>query len=225
MVLLDNQEAVEALESGRTNSSLQNVKKFKELCTTHRTVEACWIPGHKGIHRNEESNRLAKRALASNTGQRSTPATENASGGRQKILTFAALKRQVTIRSQNIAEEWWNKNRTDRYENLDLLMRRKRPPELGLPRWAYHRLIAARTGHGDFASYHRRFQHQNENLTCKCGREKRPWHFAECRLAIRKWRTETKESPPRIRDMIGQEGWQLFWRFLTVTKCYSKIEI
>ncbi|KAI1000159.1 hypothetical protein K3495_g8040 [Podosphaera aphanis] len=33
-------------------------------------------------------------------------------------------------------------------------MRRKRPPELALLRWAYHRLIAARTDHGDFADYH-----------------------------------------------------------------------
>ena len=142
-----------------------------------------------------------------------------------KIFTLAALKRQVTIGTQKLAEEWWLKNRTDRYEDLDLLMRRKRPPELDLPRWAYHRLIAARTGHGDFASYHRRFQHQNEEILCKCGREKRPWHFAECRPAIQKWQTETAEPQPRIRDMIGQEGWQVFWRFLTVTKCYSKTEM
>lgn len=223
-VLLDNQEAVEALESGRTNSSIEKVRIFKDLCGTHPMVEVRWIPGHQGIKGNEKSDMLAKRALASYARQINTSTTDHAIGGRQNILTMAALKRQVSIRSQTLAEEWWLKNRTDRYENLDLLMRRKRPPELGLPRWAYHRLIAARTGHGDFASYHRRFQHENVELLCKCGREKRPWHFAECRLAIRKWRTETKELPPRIRDMIGQEGWQVFWRFITVTKCYSRTE-
>ena len=220
-VLLDNQEAAEALESGRTTSSLQAVRKFKEMRNTHPTIEVRWIPRHSGINGNEKADMLAKRALATNTRNRNSATSEHVCSEHQNIFTLAALKRQVTIGTQKLAEEWWLKNRTDRYEELDLLMRRKRPPELNLPRWAYHRLIAARTGHGDFASYHRRFQHQNEVILCKCGREKRPWHFAECRPAIQKWRTEAKKSPPGVRDMIGQEGWQVFWRFLTVTKCYS----
>ena len=224
-VLLDNQEAAEALKSGRTSSSLQAVWKFKQLCSPHPTVEVRWIPGHSGIYGNEKADKLAKRALATITRDRNPPTSEDICSEHQNIFTFAALKRQVTISTQKLVEEWWLKNRTARYEDLDLLMRRKRPPELDLPRWAYHRLIAARTGHGDFASYHRRFQHPNEELKCKCGREKRPWHFAECRPAIQKWQTETKESRPRTRDMIGQEGWQVFWRYLTVTKCYSKTEI
>lgn len=104
-----------------------------------------------------------------------------------------ALKRQVTISTQNLIEEWWLKKRTARYEDLDLLMRRKRPTQLDLPRWVYHRLITAWTGHGDFTSYHRHLQHQKKKLLYKCGQEKRPWHFAECRPAIQKFQTEAKE--------------------------------
>ena len=216
-MLLDNQEAVRALISGRTTSSQSNVKRFSELGKSLSGVEVRWIPGHSGIQGNHKSDELAKAALAASPSHHSP-------GEIQHVLTFAALKRKVATITQELVEKWWHKNRPFRYDDLDLLMRRKRPPELALPRWAYHRLIAARTGHGDFASYHRRFKHQDEKMLCKCGREKRPWHFAECRPAIQKWRTETQEPRPMIRDMIGQGGWQIFWRFLTVTHCYSRDE-
>lgn len=55
-VLLDNQEADEALESGRTNSSLYEFKKFKEIRSTHPAVEVRLIPRHKGIYGNEKSD-------------------------------------------------------------------------------------------------------------------------------------------------------------------------
>lgn len=60
-------------------------------------------------------------------------------------------------------------------------MRRRKPPELALPRRLLHKLIAARTGHGDFAAYHRRFHHSDANLECTCGLETSPTHFIRCR--------------------------------------------
>lgn len=60
-LLRDNQEAVEALESGRTNPSLFEVKTFKELCSTHSAVEVHWIPRHKGMHGNGKSDTLVKK--------------------------------------------------------------------------------------------------------------------------------------------------------------------
>lgn len=93
IVLLDNQEAVETLGSDRTKSSLQAVKKFKELRSTYPTVEVRWIPEHNGIHGDENSDTLAIRALATASSiDRNISTTENMSRERQKILTFAALK-------------------------------------------------------------------------------------------------------------------------------------
>lgn len=85
-------------------------------------------------------------------------------------------------------------------------MDHKQPPELTLPRWAYHRLVAARTGHGDFSDYHERFKHLNNNDKCVCGRERRPWHFAECRLAQRKWSYSEQTPVASAKEMLGEIG-------------------
>ncbi|POS82955.1 hypothetical protein EPUL_005494 [Erysiphe pulchra] len=44
-----------------------------------------------------------------------------------------------------------------------------------------HRLLAARTRHGDFAAYHRRLKHVDANLECVYGQETSPTHFICCR--------------------------------------------
>lgn len=66
-LLFDNQGIVELLKCGRTNFSLQGVKKFKELCSTYPAIVMHWIPGCSSIHGNEKFDMLAKRALATDT--------------------------------------------------------------------------------------------------------------------------------------------------------------
>lgn len=51
------------------------------------------------------------------------------------------------------------------YKDLDLHLPFERyPPELALPRPILHRLIAGRTGHGDYAGWHHRFNHPPSRL-------------------------------------------------------------
>src|SRR2546423_35215 len=50
-----------------------------------------------------------------------------------------------------------------------------------MPRKALGTLLAARSGHGDFASYHERFQHLDATLTCSYGVRKTPEHAFLCR--------------------------------------------
>lgn len=85
-------------------------------------------------------------------------------------------------RQQILNDEWWGAARPTRCQDLDLQMRRKKPPELPLSRRLLHHLIAARTGHGDFAAYHRRFNHDDANLECECGLETSSNHFIRCRI-------------------------------------------
>ena len=59
--------------------------------------------------------------------------------------------------------------------------RRRKPPELSSPRILLHELITTRTGHGQFAAYDRRFKHEDANLVCSCGIEKKPTPFMRCR--------------------------------------------
>ena len=49
-----------------------------------------------------------------------------------------------------------------------------RRPEAG-------RILAIRSGHGDFADYHTRFHHEDALLYCSCGKKKSPLHFYFCR--------------------------------------------
>ena len=125
--------------------------------------------------------------------------------GESQNLTFAALARLFKMRGQKLVEQWWQKFRPERYKDLDLYMRCKQSLELALPRWAYHRLIAARSGHGDYADYHRRFNPEHEDLKCVCGLEKRPWLFRECRPALQCWRSREKMASSGAREMIEEK--------------------
>ncbi|CCU77445.1 reverse transcriptase [Blumeria hordei DH14] len=52
----------------------------------------------------------------------------------------------------------------------------------GLNRRALRALIAARSGHGDLAQYHRCFAHEDALMTCSCGEKKSPDHFFYCSI-------------------------------------------
>ena len=68
----------------------------------------------------------------------------------------------------------------ERYARLGLELSTRPPPELSLPRPSLGRLLAARSGHGDFEAYHVRFHHEDAELLCRCGDAKAPEHFATC---------------------------------------------
>ena len=131
-------------------------------------VEVRWIPGHKGIPGNERADQLARSALWD------LPPSPTAS-------TQAAVKRQAEATRQKLVDDWWASHAPEQYRLLGLLCKRRKPPELQLPRRLLHKLLAARTGHSDFVAYHQWFNHQEAILTCSCGREKSPTHFLRCR--------------------------------------------
>ena len=49
--------------------------------------------------------------------------------------------------------------------------------------------------------------------------------MAFCRVSpdYQEIEAETKELRPKIRDMIGKEGWQRFWRFFTVKNVTARL--
>ena len=159
------------------------------------------MPGHSKISGNERADKSARSALLSLPPRQTQPS----------YITLAYLRRLMYQRRQKLVDSWWSKAWPARYSDLDLQMRRKKPPGLALYRPLLHKLIAARTGHGDFADYHRRFKHIDANLECVCGLENSPTHFVRCR-----------EYANQVRKLRNGESMGAFISQLLGPKCLSK---
>ncbi|RAL62915.1 hypothetical protein DID88_004756 [Monilinia fructigena] len=125
-----------------------------------------WSPGHMGIEGNETADELAD--AGANEGRmdddRSAEPTISGIGTTARALADAATS------------DWWSRCLTGlsaSYRKWGLGYSIAEPPELRLPRTLLHRLLAARTAHGDFAQYHRRFGHTDAELNCLCGYAKK----------------------------------------------------
>ncbi|RAL66825.1 hypothetical protein DID88_007608 [Monilinia fructigena] len=138
-----------------------------------------WSPGHMGIEGNETADELAD--AGANEGRmdddRSAEPTISGIGTTARALADAATS------------DWWSRCLTGlsaSYRKWGLGYSIAEPPELRLPRTLLHRLLAARTAHGDFAQYHRRFGHTDAELNCLCGYAKTPEHLVFCEISQRK---------------------------------------
>lgn len=127
-----------------------------------------WAPRHVDIQGNEEVDKEAKKgaALDPDSDPDRTPAT-----------TLTHL-RHLSKKSRKLFAEWWNRNTSASYQRWHLPAETA-PKELGLAGTTLHRLFAERSGHGDFADYHRRFDHPDtaESCVCRCGEECDPGHI------------------------------------------------
>ena len=177
-ICLDNEEAALRLHSGTpTDSSATAILDFKshKLAWAQRerapnaapgAVDVRWCPSHVGIPGNELADQLAKGACQMPSGR--------------TTATNARARRRTEQRYEAAAKEYWRRNRPERYTRLGLELSTRPPPELSLPRPSLGRLLAARSGHGDFEAYHVRFHHEDAELLCRCGEVKAPDHFATC---------------------------------------------
>ena len=108
--------------------------------------------------------------------------------------TKAAAALLAEARYEAALRRHWASSAPERYKALGIQASARLPPELRLPRAALGRLLAARSGHSDFADYHERFKHEDALLTCSCGARKAPEHFLACPLA----RARLRGSASRI---------------------------
>ncbi|KAI1000540.1 hypothetical protein K3495_g7656 [Podosphaera aphanis] len=175
-------------------------------------VQVRWIPGYQGIPGNEAADRLAKEALQADILPMETLG----------LMTLASIKCETRIRTRQLSTDWWTTARPNRYAELELQMRRKKPPELALPRALYSRFLAARTGRGDFAEYHRRLNYESAELHCLCGREKSVGHLVECRRALTRWRAVSgRRRAPALEELLGEKGWQKSAEFVRTSGIYQ----
>ncbi|KAM4062468.1 RNase H domain-containing protein [Hirsutella rhossiliensis] len=143
VVCLDNSAAIRAIRGSPSISSQAAAEKFAEAAARHGDVRTRWCPGHTGIAGNERADQLAKegcRAL-----------------GPDRPPTYANIKRQAKAAARRDFQDWWSAGAPSSYKSLGLKASLGCPPELHTKRQHLHHLLAARSGHGDFADYHERY--------------------------------------------------------------------
>ena len=188
-------------------------------------VSIKWAPGHSGIEGNEIADRLADL-------EASHPSYPT---GKAAMPTLSGIKSIARTTLHHTQRVWWSKNRdklSEWYKRWDLgYSPRSGPAELDLPRASLARLLSIRSMHGDFSWYHRKFHHDDANLTCSCGLDKTPEHLVLCRKTLgtySRWPLKPY-TPPSSRDeglaytAALIEDAEAFEAFLHITKYYTEI--
>ena len=176
-------------------------------------VTVKWILGHSGKQGNEEADAIAR------SGLRMLPSPDSQPGS----ISLAYLRRLMNNQLQALLSDWWDKACPVRYRKLDLLMKRRKPPELALSRHLLRELIAARTGHGNFAAYHRRFNNADAPSECACGKETSPTHFIHCRLYSHETRRirGLKSHDDFLHQLLGPKCLEDFRNLAQKIQCYG----
>lgn len=230
-IILDNEEAALRLHSGQPTETcakdLLEFQRLRELWSGksrarlgpnfpahYGAVHVRWCPGHTGIKGNDLADHLAKEACTA-----PSESTE---------MTIARARRAIKERYESAIATYWNANSPRSYQDLGLSMSSRSPKELSIPRRSLGRLLAARSGHGDFAAYHERFSHQDANCLCLCGRRKTTVHFYFCRLGQqrRKMRIPNFRSTTSAIDwLLGTvQGAEAFSSWITETSFFETIQ-
>jgi ribonuclease HI len=197
IICLDNLAVAARLLHPTTGSSQATFAEFKRLANTWPSreraawtqagrVEVWWCPGHSKIPGNEAADKLAGEAARA-------PAVSPIPA------TLAHIKRKSKASALKAHQITWQSTAPKLYQDLGITVC-SNPPELSLPRASLSRIYAARTGHGDFAAYHKRLHHTDAFLSCSCGRPKSQLHLFYCTRAKR---SKIQDHKANIEYFLG----------------------
>lgn len=206
---LDNQSVLRRLaaprdhdDCGTSQHVIDTARRF--LRHWQGGVQLRWVPGHTNVRGNEKADELAKSAAA-DTG-----------GSANEHMTTANANRWRKAKLEEDFQNWWKSNCRPQ-KAIEKDMEYPKPWSAttktyqGLNRTHVGRVLAARSGHGDFSAYHTRFTHENAALLCgRCSKEKTELHPWTCR-------SRQRHRPERfIRKLATSgKGLRLLTKFLT----------
>ena len=212
---LDNAAVVESAQRGTGSSSQKKLQAAAELfeswATRPRSMEnivhagqahVLWVPGHAGVMGNKLADIEAKKAAALPLERHPKEAT--AAGATR--WTRAALRTDI-----------WNSWMSfPQRQDLPLpALGLGCPPILSLPRPVLARLLAARSGHGDFAKYHECFGHTFASIHCRCGARTTLTHFFFCRHSRQRHLLEWHKGLLTLQEILTtSRGAEAFGRWL-----------
>ncbi len=104
----------------------------------------------------------------------------------EEIHTLAYARRAVRkMQDHEWVNDWKKGGKSQALKSylelgLEPTSKAKLMPEMALKREVLGWLIAARSGHGHFADYHKRLGHEEEDIYCKCGQRRSKSHPFSC---------------------------------------------
>ncbi|KAI0995599.1 hypothetical protein K3495_g12581 [Podosphaera aphanis] len=220
-ILLDNQDVARRLFSSPVCFSQTEFLQFADKAkswgnrprlphTRPGQVRVAWIPGHSSIPGNDHADILARSGLSSI----STPSA----------YSYDAAKLWALSKTEAALKEFWNSYAPQSYRDLQIINFERCPKELSFPRPLVAHIYAARSGHGDFSSYHLRFAHIDALNECSCGYPKSPSHFIYCRLPSKRVPRPPRNVPNVFQFLIVSKiGTRKLITWLENTKFYSEI--
>jgi hypothetical protein len=152
-------------------------------------IRVRWVPGHLSILGNEAADEAAKAGAA-------LPAPPRAT------YTLASLQRRAKAKAKDLLQQLWSAIAPQSYQDLGIRYTFN-IVELGLNRGALGRILASRSAYGDFAAYHRRFQHQDATLNYGHGRPKSPLHFFFCKESNARLLGPRSRTGDKIPYLLG----------------------
>ncbi|KAI1002306.1 hypothetical protein K3495_g5894 [Podosphaera aphanis] len=195
-------QALEAAELWKSRPRLPHILEGQ--------IHIRWVPGHVGIKGNELADLEAKKGAA-------MPSPH------PPEYSFSSLKRWHTEQTKIAREKWWHTSRPPAYTQLKIANTPIFPREL-LCRKDLGRVVAAKTGHGDFAAYHTRFRHEDATLNCLCGSTKSPIHFLFCRILRRRDGHPTRPISTLVPHLLGApEGALTLCKWLGQSRFFQEI--